>query len=117
MYLRSDPPPLQSCLPFNPIRGQKCSFFSLFYKYFFRTCTQTEVTIQKNGFNKNFFQCMLIAEYFYILSKKMWTFLAGGDIYLYWISVGNCKLKGSCIPNKLYVSNSYVNPLFLRTRM
>ena len=31
------------------------------YKYFFRTCTQTEVTIQKNGFNKKvYFRACLV---------------------------------------------------------
>ena len=38
----------------TPSPPQPSTFFSLFYKYFCRTCTKTGVTIQKNGFNKDF---------------------------------------------------------------
>ena len=32
--------------------GGNLSWIPTFYKYFFRTCSQTGVTMQKNGFNK-----------------------------------------------------------------
>ena len=49
---------------------------SLLYKYFFRTCTEDRVTIQKNGYITKGFS--LNSEYFYILSEKVDFFLAGG---------------------------------------
>ena len=49
---------LIKALPPSPQNGTKLYYFSLFwgpksiffYKYFFRTCTQTGAAIQKNGF-------------------------------------------------------------------
>ena len=53
--------------PLNPFRRQKKKN-SLFYKYFFKNCTQTGVAIQKNFLIKKVFQGML--SIFYILTEK-----------------------------------------------
>jgi len=56
----------------TPLPQAKRPFSPFYYKYFFRTCAQTGVTIQKYGFNKKKIQGML--KIFNILSEKMRLF-------------------------------------------